>query len=151
MTAFSTNATGVAVRSDSTILVRTAGNASTPPRLVKVDPATGAQTTISSGGFLDGDFGSQGLAMENGTHVISAEAGGFEPTDVVRINTFTGNQDRLIRVGEFDALNIAVAGVNQIPPTPLPKASNDTFTMTPEPGTSGRAARPGSGRAGQRR
>jgi hypothetical protein len=137
VTAFSTKATGVAVRGDSTILVRTAGNASTPPRLVKINRATGAKTTISSGGFLDGDYGSEGLAMENGTHVISAEGGGFEPADVVRINTFTGNQDRLIRVGEFDAQNIAVAGVNQIPPAPLPKASNDTFTMAPEPGTSG--------------
>ena len=126
--AFSTNVSGVAVRSDSAILVRTDGRDSTPPRLVKVNPATGTQTTIASNGLLN-SVGSLGLAMENGTHVVSAEGGFFDPTDLVRINTFTGKQDRLIQVGEFEALNIAVAGVNQIPPTPLPVAGNDTFSM----------------------
>ena len=126
---FPTAAEGLAVRSDGQIFVRTEAEAGIPPRLMKLDPVTGAVTQVSSGSFLDTSSGSSGLAFENGTHVVSAEGGFFTPGSVVRINTFTGNQDRLIQLGRFENLNIAVAGVNQIPSTPLPVAVNDTFTM----------------------
>src|SRR5918993_929012 len=119
---------GLAVRSDSQIFVRVDNISITPERLVKVNPQTGAQTNVSSGGVLT-SLANQGLAFENGTHIVSAEGGFFGAGSVVRINTFTGNQDRLIQLGEGENNNIAVAGVNQIPPTPLPKAGNDIFSM----------------------
>jgi outer membrane protein assembly factor BamB len=67
-------AKGVVVRSDGTILVRTNGDG-VSPKLVAVDPVTGAKTTISVGNFFSKGTGSQGLSIENGSTVLSAETG----------------------------------------------------------------------------
>jgi hypothetical protein len=128
---FPTFAGGLAVRNDGQIFVRTAREGSIPAKLVRVDPVSKAKTTVSSGGFLSAR--GSGLAMENGTFLVASEEG-IDASSVVRINTFTGAQDQLIRRGELEATDISIAGVSQIPPTPLPVAVNDSFTMEQQDG-----------------
>ena len=124
---------GIAVRNDGAILVRTKGEGTVPPKLVKIDPFTNAQTTISFGGFLSKTTGSAGLAMENGIFAVSAENGSTAES-VVRINTFTGQQEQLVRRGFAEVNDVTVFGVQQIPPPPPPVAVSDTFTMAQQDG-----------------
>ena len=129
---FAQRVRGVAVRNDGAILVRTKGEGTVKPKLVKVDPFTHVATTISIGGFLSATSGSAGLAMEDGIFVVSAENGSAE--SVVRINTFTGKQEQLLRRGVTEVNDVTVFGVQQIPPPPPPVAVSDTFTMAQQDG-----------------
>ena len=77
---------GVAVRTDGAILARTAPKGTVPAKLVKVDPFTGAQSTISIGGFLSKGV-SSGLAMEDGVssslpRAVPAASSGSTPSPV---------------------------------------------------------------------
>ena len=70
--------------------------------------------------------------MEDGIFVVSAENGSAE--SVVRINTFTGEQEQLLRRGVTEVNDVTVFGVQQIPPPPPPVAVSDTFTMAQQDG-----------------
>ena len=120
-----TRANAIAVGRDSAILVRTNGDG-LAPKLIKVDPVSGAKTTISTGNFLSKSSGSRGLSIESSTSVVSAESGAEDGT-IVRINTVTGAQKELLRRDRNDVNDVAVA-VNQIPPPPVVTAKNDSFT-----------------------
>ena len=115
----------IAIRKNREILARVT-TADNQRKLLGIDPATLAQHTISTGGALE--F-SAGMAVEANDRVVSVESRSSNESKVlVRINPNTGKQAELIEVGSFEARDLTIAGVSQIPPTPLPKAGNDSFT-----------------------
>ncbi len=115
----------IAIRKNREILARVT-TADGKRKLIGIDPQTLKQRTISTGGALE--F-SAGMAVEANDRVVSVESRSSNESKVlVRINPNTGKQAELIEVGSFEARDLTIAGVSQIPPTPLPKAGNDSFT-----------------------
>ncbi len=140
----------IAVRPDSQVFVRSQESSTTVPQLVRIDPVSGSQKVVSSGGALRTSLGSNGLAFENGTDVVAAEFLDSEVSQVVRIDTDTGAQSVLAERNVDGALDVAVAGRSQVPPEPRVTAATDTFSTTaniqgitvPAPGVLGNDADP---------
>ena len=136
--AFATTVGGLAVRSDGQIFVRTSATETIPERLMRLDPITGAGTQVCQCWVLRRPDRQRRAWRSRTVRTWSRpKAASSVPGAWCGSTRSPGNQDRLIQLGEFENLNIAVAGVSQIPPTPLPVAGNDTFTLTPESGSSG--------------
>lgn len=119
--------TGLAIQKDSSILVHLDGGTSAP-KIVKVDPVTGAKSTVASGGLLLPR--NDGMAMEADGHLLTVE----QPDDIfhnsflVRIDPTTGKQTKVFETTPLEALDLTLAGVDQVPPPPLPIATADFYS-----------------------
>jgi Bacterial Ig domain len=89
------------LEADGDILVADAGSfGSTPGAVIRVDPVSGAQTTVSSGGSFEG---LEGVALEaDGDILVSSSGlGSGGPSAVIRIDPVTGAQTTVSTGGDF--------------------------------------------------
>jgi hypothetical protein len=115
--------TGLAIRADAHIFVR--AEVSGRQTLQDIDPATMARKEIAPDKLSLGDV-STGLAFADGRNLVTGESVNGAGDLVLRIDTVKGTQ-HVLDVRD-SANDVAVAGVDQVPPVPLPVAKDDAVS-----------------------
>ena len=88
-----------------------------PARAVRVDPLTGTQTLVSTGGFF---MDPRGVAIDAAGGIIVADPGTpSESSGLIRVDPLTGAQSVISGGGFF----VGPFGVAVVPPAPVPEPS----------------------------
>jgi hypothetical protein len=117
--------TGLAIRSDAHLFVRVkVGGRQT---LQEIDPATMARKEIAPDKLSLTDF-SDGLAFADDRQLVSVEDTTGAGELVLRIDTVKGTEHVMALRDRGEANDVAVAGVDQVPPVPRPVVKDDAAT-----------------------
>jgi Ca2+-binding RTX toxin-like protein len=117
--------TGLAIRSDAHLLVRAkVGDRQT---LQNIDPATMARKEIAPDRLSLSDF-SSGLAFAHDRDLVTLENTIGAGELVLSIDTVKGTQHVLGLRDTEEGDDVAVAGVDQVPPVPQPVVKDDAVT-----------------------